>query len=213
LLLPQSARTVGAGDAGVAYPVGASSLFYNPASLATSEGVCASFMYSSYIVDTSFQNAALSYPTPFGTVGAGFIYLGHRKIKGYDEAANPLGTYTATDLCTILLSLAKEVLGDLCLGASIKWIKSRIEEESAQGFCFDVGALLCTPICNLGVVFQNQGGGIKFIEEESPLPSLIRCGVSANLTKHFMIMANVVFPKYGKRSIFAGAELLKEYIS
>jgi hypothetical protein len=115
LLLPPSARTVGVGGAGVAAPLGASSIFYNPASLATSEGVHATFMYSSYIVDTSFGNAALSYPTPFATIGAGFIYLGHGKIQGYDEAANPLGTYTAQDMCAVL-SLAKNSKKGSALG-------------------------------------------------------------------------------------------------
>jgi hypothetical protein len=114
-------------------------------------------------------------------------------------------------VCSTLFS--KKLKKRLCLGASIKWIESKIEEEGADTFCFDVGARFDTPHLSFGVVLQNQGNGLKFIEEKSSLPSLIRCGVGTYLTKNFMIMADVVFPRYGKRNIFAGGELFLKNIS
>jgi hypothetical protein len=204
---------MGMGGAGVAVPLGPSSIFYNPALLALSkEGVRTSFMYSSYIVDTSFGNAALSYSTPSFTLGAGILYLQHAKIQGYDASANPIGEYGAEDLCAVV-SFSKELSEALLFGASAKWVQSQIEKESAKTLCFDVGALFCTPFLEVGVVLQHQGSGLRFIEEESPLPSLIRCGVCTNISKNFMIVADALFPKYGKRSICAGAELSLKNVS
>jgi hypothetical protein len=189
LLLPQSARALGMGGAGTAIPLGSSSIFYNPACLALpKKGMQASFMYSSYIVDTSFGNAAFSYSTPSFTVGVGVLYLQHAKIQGYDEDANPIGEYGAEDICAAV-SLSKELFEALLVGASAKWVQSKIEKESAKTVCFDVGALFCTPFLDVGVALQHQGGGLKFIKEESPLPSLIRCGVCANVSKNLMVSA------------------------
>jgi hypothetical protein len=163
-------------------------------------------MYSSYIVDTSFGNAALSYSTPSFTLGAGILYLQHAKIQGYDASANPIGEYGAEDLCAAV-SFSKELFEALLIGASAKWVQSKIEKESAKTVCFDIGALFCTPFLDVGVALQHQGGGLKFIQEENPLPSVVRCGVCTNISKNFMIVADASFPKYGKRSICAGAEV------
>jgi hypothetical protein len=54
---------------------------------------------------------------------------------------------------------------------------------------------------------QNQGKGLVFIKEESPLPTLIRCGVHAKLSKNLTLSADALFPKHGKRSICAGATI------
>jgi hypothetical protein len=207
LLLPQSVKAIGMGDAGVATPLGASSIFYNPALLALpKEGVRTSFMYSSYIVDTSFGNAALSYSTPSFTVGAGFLYLRHAKIQGYDASANPIGMYEAEDLCAAI-SFSKELFEAFLIGASAKWVQSKIEKERAGALCFDIGALFCTPFLDIGVALQHQGDALKFMKEESPLPAIIRCGVSTNISKNFTISVDTIFPKHGERSIFAGGEL------
>jgi hypothetical protein len=122
-------------------------------------------MYSSYIVDTSFGNVALSYSTPFATVGAGILYLEHKEIQGYDEGANAKGSYKAEDLCAIF-SLSKEIVEDLSIGASAKYIQSKIEEESAQGFCFNAGALFCTPYARVGIVFAKSRRGSYICKEE-----------------------------------------------
>lgn len=64
-------------------------------------------------------------------------------------------------------------------GASVKKISERLAGESSSAYAFDAGALLILPRhFHVGASVQNVGGGQKFIDASSRLPSVYRFGVA-----------------------------------
>ncbi|MEW6557064.1 MAG: PorV/PorQ family protein [Elusimicrobiota bacterium] len=177
------ARAVGMGEAfsGIADDV--STIYWNPSGLANLEKPAFEAMYSKWFQDMNYQFIAFAYPTSIGTFGLSLSGFDVDDIeKREEDTAEPISEFGATDIA-YTISYSKKLMEGLATGVNIKFISQGIDDEAATAFASDIGALYKTPIAKLtaGLVLQNFGSKLKFVDVPDPLPTKIKLGFGYRL--------------------------------
>lgn len=184
LLLGGGARPLGMGEAYCALANDVSSMFYNPAGLSNVNFNQVLTMYNSWFADITQQMAGAAFPTNLGVVAVGYSGLNSGDIQGYDSTGAATSSFT-TASSSINLSLGRQINSNLALGAGIKSISERLESNRASVMAFDAGLKYrFNPQLTVGMSVLNLGSGLKFISEQTPLPTSYRVG-AAFATKLF----------------------------
>jgi hypothetical protein len=158
----------------------ASAVYWNPAGLGLLDHREVMLMHNEWLVSTRYEYLAGVLSMPFGGfAGASLTYLDYGSIEGRNEVGSRSANYSAYD-AAFSLSYARKVREDLTAGMTLKAIQSKIETQKATAFAEDMGLLYKAPICGLqaGLMVQNFGTSLRFIEENVPLPLTVRGGVS-----------------------------------
>ena len=191
-------RACAMGEAFVAISDDPSALHWNPAGLAAVNQSEILAMQNFWLLDMSYQYLACSIPFGPGIGGVSLAYTSSGTIKKY-ENFEELGEFSVFDVSGSVAYGLKR--GNFLLGLGLKGIYQKIEEESATALAADIGGIFEPPVprgLKLGVVCQNLGTRIKFIEEEESLPFCLRAGFSYNIN-HFIFSADIY--KYKNREI------------
>lgn len=173
------------------------SLIYNPAGIGIFNQFASAIMYRKGIMDINYGAAAIVYPISENhALGINFGFLSQGGFDFYSES----GTIESTALGNtyrIGLSYGYAVINKtLSLGATTKYISSNLTEEySASTVAFDLG-ILCHLLkqdkhdrqLSLGLAVKNLGSGLKFLNEEDPLPQIYALGIAYDY--HFQYAAN-----------------------
>ena len=185
LKLGVGARAMGMGGAYTAVADDVNSIYWNPAGLSTLTKQEVSATHADLFANTRYDTLAYAQHTQYGTFGTAASYLSQAAIPGRDESGAPTGSYGAAD-AAINLSYAAQVFSiyGLGFGGNVKYIRSTIADASAQSAAFDLGARYepygvtgpGDPI--FGLVVQNVGPGMKFLDKSSPLPLTVAGGVA-----------------------------------
>ena len=179
--------------AGVADDV--NSIYWNPAGLAGLERREATLSHAQWLEGIKYSNGAAALPLKKGTIGVAFNVLNTGAIQKVDNTGLRLSeNYNLLDAMG-LVSYARS-WGGLALGANLKYISSRIEEETAHSYAADLGAFYggfrpWGRELGLGLSMQNLGTKAKYVSEESSLPVLIRAGGSLQLFKSLLIASDL----------------------
>src|SRR5437762_897418 len=88
LSIPVGARAIAMGEAYTAMADDVSSLYWNPAGIAILNQSEASFMYSQWLKDLTYNNASVAVPLENGGIGASLSYLSYGNIDGFDSTGN-----------------------------------------------------------------------------------------------------------------------------
>lgn len=175
------ARSQGMGDAFTAVATGAETVYWNSAGLANMQTRNMNMMYLKNIADTNF--ASICYAQPLAYLGGiGFCI---EKLTSENLEVNYLNGFskniTAIDEYIVNIALGKKIFG-INAGINTKYIKSTIAENyTASALTMDAGFLYKFKIFNglaIGINFQNISGGLKYIDVEDPLPSVMKAGAS-----------------------------------
>jgi outer membrane protein OmpA-like peptidoglycan-associated protein len=209
LQLGVGARPAAMGEvfAGVAHD--ANAVYWNPAGLAGMQRDELSMTHALWLEDITYSNAVYARHALGGTIGAAFNILNTGSIQKADNTGLRLAeNYSMSDMLG-LVSYARE-WGDLALGANLKYISSRIEEESASSYAADVGALygglrLWGRPLTAGLAVQNLGAKVKYVSEENPLPVITRAGVALQVFKNLLVASDLVYTEKNA-SLRGGAE-------
>lgn len=178
LMLGGGARPLGLGDAYTGLADDLSSLFYNPAGLSGINYSEVTTMYNNWLAGTVQQMAGVAVPTNFGVLALGYSGLNSGNIQGYD-ATGALTSVFTTASSTINLALSRRVNPNLSLGASVKSISERLENNSASSLAFDAGLKYrFNSQLQAGLAVLNLGSPLKFITEQTPLPTTLRVGAA-----------------------------------
>ena len=197
-----SPRAAGMGGAYVAVSDDIYSANYNPAGLAQLYFPETSAMYLAGFDDSTLQHLAFGLPLPIQglagmdkpalAVSAIFSDSGKFVYTDSNDADHPV-TMDAESTRVLSLSYGEKVYSnevkiegynakiEQYLGLSVKYIGSELlETYSASAVAFDGGWIIREP--NLGLTFgaslSNFGSGLKYFKETTPLPSILRLGVS-----------------------------------
>jgi hypothetical protein len=160
-----------------------SAIFGNPAGLAEAQTMGFSFTYASWFQGIRFGNLSFVYPRESYALSAGAIYLDYGDIPGYDVEAVSTGDFSANDFCG-LLGASIKLSNDASIGGSLKFLNEKIDTETANGLGADFGAMYRYPSMHMqfGLVLQHLGiVDLKFVEEETPLPTSLRFGAAYSL--------------------------------
>ncbi len=175
LRLPASAAYAGMGDAGVAVSAGSPAIFINPAGLASVRGGFASFSHAAWLDSLTFNSVSAAVDTPYGgVVGVGVRYLSYGKMDAFDNTGAAAGSISPRDLAAEA-GWGAELDDGLSAGFSVRYISSRIK-RSASACAADAGVIARAGRAYFGAALQNAGTGLKFGDEEYPLPMTLKLG-------------------------------------
>ncbi|MBU1488094.1 PorV/PorQ family protein [bacterium] len=172
------AKASAMGEAFVGVADDATAIYWNPAGLTRIRSVELLGMQNFYLMDMGYQYVAAALPSRYGSLGAAIAYSSSGEIPRYENFQH-IGEYTAYD-AAVTIAYADRLNKAISYGIALKMIRQKIEEEKATGFAADIGLLYKVEFIKgmkTGLLVQNLGPGIKFIEEQDPLPQNVKLGI------------------------------------
>ncbi len=175
------ARAAALGGSVVTLTNDPTSIFSNPAGLATMEGKSVSVGFFKELLDINAGYAGGTTDIPgLGTIGAGVVYMNYGEFQRTGEEGQDLGTFGAGELAFIA-GYGSVLPSGLAYGASVKFIYSSIGEFNSSAAAVDLG-LQYTAVPNrirLGASLQNLGTQIDpYGTTREPLPLDLRVGAT-----------------------------------
>ncbi len=197
LTIEPGARNAGIGGAGVALGAdsGPTASFYNPAALAFIPGTTLTGMHNKALPELvdDFYYEFLGGTHSLGQaggIGANITFYSYGSQLRTDGSGNELGTIESYDLAASA-SYGVKIKNNLSIGGTFKVIYSNLspvgaEAEKGDGraftFAIDAGLLFTDilPRLNLGLVWQNVGPDIAYVDRDQadPLPQNLRVGLA-----------------------------------
>jgi hypothetical protein len=207
LIMPVGAREAGMGNAMVSMPVGANSIFWNPAAITDITGDKSfTFNYMNWIADMTHAAGAMVFGMEnYGTIGISFMVLDYGKITATrrietDPGYMTMGEFSPGEIA-VGLAYGRKMTDKFSFGGHLKYARqdlgaglegSNINLPQSAYFklstiAFDFGTLYYTGIRDLRIAmsFQNFSKEIKYQREEFPLPLMFRVGVAMNVLTIF----------------------------
>jgi hypothetical protein len=206
------AKAISMGESQVADADDLYAIYWNPAGLAQLQRPQLGLMHNEWFEGINHQFIGFAQPLGnAGTLGGSLIYLSYGELEGYDinESGEPVKTenFHPYDLA-LIASYARRFGSALSLGANAKWIREKIDIESAQAIAFDIGGLytILNNSLSLGFNVQHLGTKAKFVEESFSLPLNIKVGVAYRLLDEaFTLTTDVNRPSDNDSTVGVGA--------
>ena len=177
------AKAVGMGESYVAAADDVYATYWNPAGLSLIETSQLGFMHNEWFEDIRYE--FLGYVQPIGGLGtlAGSIsYVSIGELDRTDETGKEIGQFRPYDLL-LGLSFGRRLNDAISVGVNAKFLREKIDEETAQAFAVDFGGLYHVPRSGLilGANVQHVGTKMKFVEESFSLPLNVKLGIAYRL--------------------------------
>jgi|WetSurMetagenome_2_1015567.scaffolds.fasta_scaffold20978_4 hypothetical protein len=214
LRLGNGARAGAMGEAFTAVADDATGIYYNPAGMASADGVDLNVTHSEWLMDVRFEQVSIVNEMFGGAVGFNFTGVYYGDMDRYPDypALAPDGTFSPYDLACSA-GYAMDVLPNLSAGVTAKLMYEKIDFESATGWAVDVGLVHRSMIdgLTLAASMLNLGPQAKFVQEKFYPPFQLRGGASyrydADWLKGDVILASdAVFPNDGTPKVHMGME-------
>ncbi|MHA1796748.1 MAG: PorV/PorQ family protein [Promethearchaeota archaeon] len=161
------------------------SLFYNPGGIAFVQRRNISATYMNNIMDFNVGGGAYIHPlSKFSSIGLGIQYFDYGDFQGKDQFGQDTGIFGANDIA-ISAGYGKLMRNDFGVGASIKYIQSKIAGYSASAVAGDIGLLyfLRDKQVTVGISAINFGKSTSaFVNTKESLPSQIKFGLTKQLS-------------------------------
>ena len=212
LKIDVDARAAALAGAYTSLATDASAAYWNPAGLSLAESNTINIMYNNWIWDISHSYAAVQFTHGEHNLALSFNYfqIPGIKITG-NTPAEPSASSDAFNLA-IALSYATEISRDWHVGANVKYLFEKYYMALAPGWALDLGVLKRDILDNLdwGMSIQNIGKMSKLDKIETPLPLLVRTGVSYKLANlfdnYFIVSTDLLWIKEEKTYFRIGTE-------
>lgn len=214
LRIGMGARAAGMGEAYTAVAEDASSAYWNPAAMAAVLGTNAMLMHNEYIQSVRLEQITLTHETDYGTIGIGFSGLYMDELDRYEDipSSQPLGTFPVYDVA-VSVGFSRYIFPDVAIGAAVKPVYEKIDDQSAKGVAFDLGIYHVSriPGVKFAAVLANLGAPIKFVEQDFALPRVIKVGGSFErdipaARGGILVAVDVLFPNDGDVKEHVGFE-------
>jgi hypothetical protein len=220
------ARMVALGSAATTVHSDPNAMFWNPAGTVMDGGKTAvTFTRNEWLVGMNHDVAAVARSfNGIGTIGIGVIRLGldgiaaDRDIAPTDEVRflqvdENIGadTYGFNDLA-VMVNYSRQFTDRLKIGANFKFIRQRIDDQSATTVASDVGVIYETGFrdLTLGARLNNLGGDLEFYNNPAPIPLSFSLGASMSIAREensrFTALVDAFKPQDEPQFYFAGAE-------
>lgn len=178
LRIPVGARPSGMAEAFTGVADDVHSLAYNPAGIAFLARQELGVVHDAYAAGASHEWLGYIRPLRFGTYGLSVNMLFVDPFESYSEFDTQQGVTSGMD-AAYQLSYGLRISDTLAVGATGKYITSRLADRSAATVAGDLGTLwMPTRGVRLGASVLHLGNGLRYIEETSPLPITARLGAS-----------------------------------
>ena len=178
LRIPIGAAAIATGGSTVAVGAGLANIFYNPASLASTDESQALFSYSSYIADTKVNYFAVG--SHLGSQGE---FAFHAKVFSIgditvttEDAPEGTGEILNPSYAVVGMTYGRRMTDRVLLGFTGSYVAEKVADMKASGFALDLGVQYDTGWQGLrfGFAMKNIGPTMKFdgpnLEERVALP-------------------------------------------
>ncbi len=184
LKIPIGARPSGMGEAYTALADGVDAIYFNPAGLGWVIHPEIQATHAIWFADVSYDFLGYIQPTSIGTFGVGVQYVYMDKMYKISEGVEE-GKFSVYDSLGII-SYGTCLGEKFSLGLNVKGLQCKIDTQKAGAVASDVGVLFCTNregnSFSMGIVGQNLGSKMKFIDEEEYLPENIKLGLTGSFS-------------------------------
>ena len=166
LRIPTGAASVALGGSSVALGSGLGNIFYNPASLASTDQSEAIASWSSYLADADVNYAAIS--TGLGSQGNLALSLKVLNIGDItvttEEASEGTGEILTPRFSVIGLTYGRRMTDRVLIGLTGSWINEAVADAKANGFAVDLGVQYDTGWqgVRFGFCMKNVGPNMRF---------------------------------------------------
>lgn len=214
LKLGIGARAIGMGESFTAIADDVNALYWNPAGLSLIKSQELTASHNVWFQDINYDFIGVAIPLSRKSSGSMFVDgkpVTHREglpgvlgisvtylyMDGIERrsgnTAEPEGYFGAEDL-SVSLSYAQRIMkfggnSMLSSGINVKSIHQQIDNKKARAYAVDLGLLSRLDRFSVGLVVQNIGSQIKFIEKSYPLPLTYRMGVAYYIFERSMSIA------------------------
>ncbi len=166
LRIPVGAASLGIGGSAAALGNGIANLYYNPASLATTENSEAIVSYSTYLADSKVNYGAAGMKLG----GAGNVALSIKVLNIGDiivtteDAPEGTGEILNPTFSVFGLSYARRMTDRVLVGVTANYVNEKIAQTTATGFAADLGVQYDTGWRGLrfGFAMKNVGPNMRF---------------------------------------------------
>jgi len=214
LKLGVGGRAIGMGDAYTAVGGDASCLYWNPAGCAGVENTDLLLMHGEWFegVRYEFVGGVRSYGHQAFGVGVLGLYMDDLERRD-GPTSEPIGHFGVFDFA-VTGSYARTLTDCLDVGASLKYLHEKIDDELATGVAADLGARYSIPAVDglsAGVAVQNLGPQMSFVEEKFDLPVTYRVGAAyerpvTGLNGELLVVGDAVITNDGDPKTHFGFE-------
>ena len=172
LEIPVGANAIGMGGAYVSVANDASSLFWNPAGIASIEKYEAILSHTNWIAETGFDYAGLVLPLgELGNIGFSFtsFSMGDMKVRTVEKPEGTGEYFSAGDIA-IGISFSRNLSDRFSIGFTGKYIQQNIWHMSAQAFALDAGTKFKTDLFGgmvIGASMYNFGTPMQMIGRDT----------------------------------------------
>jgi len=198
------ARAISMGEAWVSIAEGANGMYYNPAGLSDSFSKEITFMHNIYLMDTSQEYLAFSFPLFSGGIGISLNYFGSGLLAGRDENNLVAEAFSFTNLAASAgygINLLKTYSGNISAGIAVKGVGEWIADYSSSSVALDLGLLARFNSFSIGAAALNLGN--------AALPRSITAGLSIKLLDNKLLLASgIKIPHDNEMYINAGLEYM-----
>ncbi len=157
------ARSIGMGSAYVSVADDASSIYWNPAGIASLNQTEVQSFYTPWLVETNFYyNSAVIPIGVYGSIGLTFtsITMDEMMVRTVqDPEPNEYGQKFDAGNISMGIAYAKKLTDRFSFGFQTKFIHESIWQMKAQGYAVDIGTMFVTKSnLNIGMSISNFGG-------------------------------------------------------
>lgn len=138
LNVPVGARGAGLAGAHASVATGPEAAFWNPAGLATVDGLQASATHVEFLSRLRHEQFALAGRAYGGGLAASVRAMYSEAITARDELGNETGSFGTHDL-EFRLAYGRRAAGGLSLGGAVELVRERLDDESAMTYAFGLG--------------------------------------------------------------------------
>lgn len=179
LSIGQSSRAIGMGSAFVGVQGDPSDLYWNPAGIASIDGINIMFDHTNWIADVAYNYFASAYHIDgFGTLGLSVIIsdIGDMPVTTISQPDGTGQTFSATDFA-VSLAYAVNLTDEFAIGFNPKFIYQSIWNTNATAFAMDMGVQYRTPfddmilamsISNFGTKMKLEGNSTLILYDADP---------------------------------------------
>lgn len=204
------ARGLGMGGAFTALADDAHAIYWNPAGLAALGKREAVADDAELATSARLNFLVFAQPTGIGTFGAAATYLSQPALEGRDLSGHPTNDFHAADFAGAVAFARRTDLVDL--GASLKFVQSRIGAAQAQTAAVDAGARRAIAAgpgrVVLGLAVRNAGPGMRFDAQTNELPLRVAVGAAYEFAAgHALAFEAVNGPRVVGTDFGVGGEL------
>ena len=194
LKINPSARSIAMGEANTANELGINAIFWNPAGLTQGLGTHnLALTHISWIADIDYNAGAYALNLgSYGVFGVSYVSLGTGDMEEttFDTEVAQQGTgrmFSAGDLAAGL-TYAKQFTDKFSAGATVKYIREKLDDYDTDAWAFDVGTLYWTGFKSLRLAMsaRNFGLDMRIVAEEKEgyqfhLPLVMSIGLGMDL--------------------------------